>query len=68
MIPKDVKIEIFTKDDGPEKDCDNMYCAIVLGLSPNDGWYNTGIVVRCETATEAFIKAKNLAILEGWWY
>jgi hypothetical protein len=72
MIPENVKIEVFPMDNrGP--DADFLYCAIVLGYnrkqSPTDvgGWYNLGIVVREETAVEAFQKAMNIAICRGYW-
>lgn len=63
--PEDVKIEVFTKDDIGD-DADFMYCAIVMGYSGND-WYNTGLVVRDPSPTQAFNRALALVAKEGWW-
>ena len=64
--PDDIEICVSTKDDG--KDGDGKYCAIVMGLNKVAGaWCNTGIVIRDESATQAFSKALARATKKGWW-
>ena len=67
MKPIDVEIVISTKDDSGEGDSDNLYRGIVMGLY-DGGWCNTGIVVRRETALEAFTKCVEYATKEGLWH
>ena len=61
-----IEICVSTKDDG--KNGDGKYCAIVMGLNVTaETWYNTGIVIRDKSPTQAFSKALNIAIEKGWW-
>ena len=56
--PDDLMIDLISKDDGDHEDCDDMYCAIVMGRNnchnhKDGGWYNTGIVYREPTPEKA---------------
>jgi len=68
--PDTLKIETYECEEG-DGDCDNMYCAIVMGYNDcnppkSNGWYNTGIVFREATPQEAFAAAYAAVIEKGW--